>query len=462
MKRAVAWLLATSLFACGGNGMTRDQALDPKTCQGCHDVHYQDWSGSMHAYASTDPVFLAMNRRGQRETNGMLGNFCVNCHAPMAMREGATTDGLNLTELSDSLRGVTCYFCHSVESVQGSHDAELQLSNTVTMLGPFGDPAPAPHPSAASPLHNRDNVASASLCGTCHDVVTGHGAQLERTFSEWQASVFAQSPGGETCGECHMAQSTSPQPVANTPGLPSRRLHSHTFAAVDVALTDFPQAQPQRDEVQGLLDTTLQTGLCVTAGMPRIRVLLDNVAAGHAFPSGAAQDRRLWADVTAFDADGGVLYHSGQGDADVWQMRECIFDSTGAEVHNFWEAARFDSNALPGQATFDKSDPRFYESHVARAFPKSALLSQDPVRVVLQMKLTPIAPEVLADLVASGDLDAGYTVPVFNVGPALEWDADAGLAAGDDMGFPVSCASRTGLTLASTVVPAPELMGCSP
>ena len=31
-------------------------------------------------------VFLAMNERGQRETGGQLGPFCVNCHAPLAVR----------------------------------------------------------------------------------------------------------------------------------------------------------------------------------------------------------------------------------------------------------------------------------------------------------------------------------------------------------------------------------------
>ena len=42
----------------------------------------------MHAYAAEDPVFLAMNQRGQRETNGELGDFCVQCHAPVAVHVG--------------------------------------------------------------------------------------------------------------------------------------------------------------------------------------------------------------------------------------------------------------------------------------------------------------------------------------------------------------------------------------
>ena len=52
----------------------------------------------MHAFASRDPVFRAMNQRGQRETNGELGDFCVKCHAPMAVLDKQTTDGLNLDD----------------------------------------------------------------------------------------------------------------------------------------------------------------------------------------------------------------------------------------------------------------------------------------------------------------------------------------------------------------------------
>jgi hypothetical protein len=86
-----------------------------------------------------------------------------------------------------------------------------------------------------------------------------------------------------------------------------------------------------------------------------------------------------------------------------------------------------------------------------------------PDRVVLQMKLVPMGADVLQDLVASGDLDAGLLaqMPTFNVGAALEWKADAGVPAGDDTGL-TTCVSKTGLTLAVTTVDAPVRTRCSP
>src|SRR5688572_14203510 len=108
------------------------ELYDSKACARCHPTHYDEWSASMHAYAAEDPVFLAMNQRGQEETDYTLGTFCVNCHAPLAVRLGLTTDGTNLPSLPPEVRGVTCYFCHNVESVEGTHNNPLSLSDDVT------------------------------------------------------------------------------------------------------------------------------------------------------------------------------------------------------------------------------------------------------------------------------------------------------------------------------------------
>src|SRR5207302_337336 len=91
-------------------------------------------------YASDDPVFRAMNARGQRETDGGLGSFCVACHAPMALRTGATTDGRNLSDVPEKLRGVTCYFCHAADSVDGTHNNPLHLAGDGVMRGGISNP----------------------------------------------------------------------------------------------------------------------------------------------------------------------------------------------------------------------------------------------------------------------------------------------------------------------------------
>ena len=119
--------------------LERGDMLDPQTCAGCHPDHYTEWLGSMHAYAGSDPIFLAMNRRGQEETDGALGDFCIKCHAPMALVEGATTDGLNMDEVPKHLQGVTCFFCHTAKEVTDDHNNPLVLADDLVMRGRYND-----------------------------------------------------------------------------------------------------------------------------------------------------------------------------------------------------------------------------------------------------------------------------------------------------------------------------------
>lgn len=486
LTMASGLLLGGALGCSGKSGadpvfLSRDKLLDPATCNDCHPKHYQEWQGSMHAYASDDPLFLAMNERGQREAQ--VGDFCVKCHAPLALHEGATTDGLNLADVPQKLRGVTCYFCHAVDQVQGTHNDPLHLATDDVMRGAFMDPvANTAHPSGYSVFHDRDRLESAQLCGSCHDIVNGHGTHIERTFEEWQGSVFSQpNPNsGLSCGQCHMDQSTTLEPAANAPGVFSRRLHSHRFPGVDLALTPFPDADAQRAAVQKFLDTALQSALCVRGiglGTTSVEVILDNVAAGHGFPSGAAQDRRAWVEVNAY-ANGASIYQSGVvpmggyvddiQDPDVWIMRDCMVDDQDHEVHTFWDAAGYESTQLPAQVTFVQTDVRFYQSHIVQTYPRATpSLFATPDRVTMQVHIEPFGKDAFDDLVMSSEsakqaLSAyAQSLPSFAIGSELEWTADKAGPIFKDKGLPMSCVS-TNLNAMADKVPAPLRKKCKP
>jgi hypothetical protein len=460
--------------------LDRDTMLDPETCATCHANHYKDWAGSMHAYASDDPVFLAMNARGQRETNGQLGSFCVQCHAPMALNEGATTDGTNLASVPQKLKGVTCFFCHTIGAVTGSHNAAVTLSGDLVMRGEYSDPVTnTAHASTYAVLQDRDHIESASMCGACHDITAPPGAAIERTYAEWQTSIFDSPDGGETCGQCHMDQSTSPEPIAQAPNVSPRLYHAHDFPAVDVALTPgFPNAASEQQTVLAFLQTSLQTALCVTQ-QGGVRVIVDNVSAGHFWPSGAAQDRRAWAEVIASQG-GQVIYQSGvvpagtpvvsvPNDPDLWLLRDCMFDASNTQVDMFWQAATTQGNELPMPVTTDKTDPRYYQTHIYQRFPRAlnASLPTTPDQVTLRLRVQPIGLDVLDDLVSTGDLDAGVAaaMPTWDATPLLTWTAAEAAAEGltylED-GEPVACVSATGFNVAADKYLATENAGCTP
>jgi hypothetical protein len=498
-----AWICLVALGAAAGSGMasgcgssppattffSREEMLQPEKCAGCHMDHFNDWSVSMHAKAADDPVFIAMNKRGQRETKGTLGTFCVQCHAPMAVRDKMTTNGLNLASLPQYYKGVTCFFCHSIDSVGGAHDnASVNLATDLVMRGELSNPPPvanSAHASTYSSLHDDKQKDSSTMCGSCHDIDSMAGGHIERTFAEWNASAYS-GPKGLTCsgGGCHMTAALGMVPVAT--GGPARKFHAHNFPAVDVplnasesiadgigtmteggaatdaeavteggaatdagAVTDAGIATAEGGPastaaVENALNNNALVGaLCVTAANG-IRVILDTIGIGHQWPSGAAQDRRAWAEVMAFGPNPGDTYSSGvvpdgtsvtstaATDPDLWLLRDCMFNAQSQPVVNFWEAASTSGYELPALATFDPSTQAFFLNHIVQSFPRATVgkgvLPFKPVRVTLRIRIQPVGLDVLNDLVQSKDLDPAIvaSMPTFDV--SLQGPTGVGLA----------------------------------
>ena len=431
--------------------------LDPAECEECHPEHYQQWLGSMHAYASDDPMFAAMNARGQRETAGELGGFCVKCHAPVAFALGKTEDGLNLDDVPQHLKGVTCYFCHNVERIEGVHDNPLVLALDDVFRGPIASPPePRPvdngfHEMQYSPAMDGASLESSRLCGSCHDIVNGHGVQLERTYDEWLASFYSDpdpaNPAlgiyyGNGCNNCHMPGRRGP--IAEYEGVPSRNLRDHRFIGVDLALTDFPDAEQgpalvaaQREAMDAFRKTALCAGLCVrppeAGDGTDVVVWLHNEGAGHDWPSGAAQDRRAWVRLEGFSAGTPVLRSGVVGpresidaaasaDPTLLMLRDHAYGADGAPASMFWEITEVESRLLPVASEaglkYDKA-----------TWVRSMWHVEEPVdRATMQVDLRPVPFELVDELLTDG-LDPAVIdrIPTHTVGATvLEW---TGLAA---------------------------------
>lgn len=464
-----AWACVLLCVACdsGGHGeaggqggagesvapgaLTRAQLRDPTTCQGCHPKHYREWSSSMHAYAAQDPVFLAMNRRGQRETHGALGDFCVRCHAPMAVIDGLTRDGLNLERLADSQRGVSCYFCHNVTKVEGDHNALLRLADDRSMRGPIEDPLqPAAHGAEYSSMFEDTDPQSSAMCGGCHDIVTPIGVHLERTLQEYRSGIFSKSatgapPAFDSCTGCHMRPQTGLAAVAPA-GVTERVVHEHLWPGVDVALTPFVHDDAMRSAVQCQLGVSVSFfKLEVTP--PDLFSFQVETGAGHNQPSGAAQDRRMWIEFLAYDESGALLEQVSSGniadgereeqpegepghDPQLGMFRDRIYDAGGKPVHMFWQAspspahpAGYESSTLP-VATTTYVEGRHAVVKQFRASGPGGL----PARVSARLRMRPIGIDVLEDLVASGDLDPAVLarMPTFDFAAKIEWTQASG------------------------------------
>ena len=51
--------------------LTQIGQLTPEYCDSYHQSHFEQWRISMHAFATKDPIFQAMNKKGIEETGGL-------------------------------------------------------------------------------------------------------------------------------------------------------------------------------------------------------------------------------------------------------------------------------------------------------------------------------------------------------------------------------------------------------
>ncbi len=416
-----------------------ERVLDPETCRGCHEATTHEWEGSMHAYASIDPVFRAMNRKYQATRGDADPSFCIQCHAPLALRYEKSIDGLNLHDVADEYQGVTCVSCHNVDSITRLHNNGIVLRGDDTMLGALENPlANDFHSQDYSTLTDRSQSDSSMSCGSCHDIVNHKDLHLERTYAEWQESLYGtisteNTQGLLNCGSCHMRGRN--EVVSAMPKSPIRRRHDHSMPGIDVALLEgFPRREEQREQIQRLLNTSLGAHLCVDAraGFNEISVTLENIAAGHDFPSGATFDRRIWLEIEAY-RNNTLVFTKGQvasnqsfesqRENSAWHLHATLQEEEEEEdTHSFWSADSIRENSLEApKSTAESVDG-------AHAQERLFVVPGGPLdRVEMRFKLRPIGLEILRELSEDYDLDERLIaeMPTFTLGSTeLSWKSE--------------------------------------
>ena len=325
-----------------------------------------------------------------------------------------------------------------MQAVDGDHNRALKLARDGVMRGGLGagkhdidarnaaPPSANPaHDSRYSALHDGSRRESAALCGACHDVVSPAGVALERTFAEWRSSRF-NSEDPDHCRPAPAATwpATTGRAVA---GAPTRELHRHLWPGVDVTLeNDFPGASAQAAAIACAFKDSLQLDLAKAAdavALERVTVTLTNARIGHAFPSGAAQDRRAWVELVAYDADDNTVFERGVVDLgevvgerqpELEVLRDRLFDAEARPVHMFWQAAASEAH------------PRGYETQLLpvpapRGAPATRTSQYDlpaaTVRVRARLRVQSIGLDVLDDFqgvhlpISEGVIRRGYQGP---------------------------------------------------
>lgn len=332
------------------------------SCRECHgDYRDEDrlepwdgWRGSMMGNAARDPVFLAALAIAEQD-NPDAADFCIRCHSPSAWLRGRSSlpewsqqNGPRLLPdersfLSADLDGVGCAVCHrATDDVATDADAPHLMNAQIyfadgeradVRFGPYEDTGSA---EAMHPVEKSDFTGSSQLCGQCHDIVnpvvmgidaagnpTGRPFAIERTYSEWLHSDFANAADVSeraTCLDCHLKRATEPVQAA-IDGDARDYFRAHQLLGgstwVQHAIAD---AYPEGTEIeaQHLRDSAEATKQFLTEAaelsfpsaslegdIVAVQVRVTNLT-GHKLPTGYPEGRRMWLEVEVV-VDGEVV-----------------------------------------------------------------------------------------------------------------------------------------------------------
>jgi len=368
-------------------------------CGDCHPQHYREWERSMHAFAGSDPVMLALSELARSEAGNAVADECIQCHSPALVRQeqwlASLPAGSNPTLEDLTHDGISCDFCHSVQIIPPVGD--IRWFDTV-------DPSAPKLGSIADPVENEfhESRIDASFrtsiqCAACHQVDLDDGTGVENTYLEWERSIL--SGQGIECQDCHMPAYDGPAASAG----PVRRVHRHEFVGVDYLTADFRGADRavQLAAVRGLLENSVLVEPDIPAqvsagGTLDLGVAVSNELTGHSIPSGTSFSRDMWIEITVSDGTGALLYRSGwleaNGDlvdptVDLALVRfgSVMTDENGDPTLFTWRAVAIDETEL---LRYGATRQASYAIDVPAGTP-------GPLTVVARLRFRPLKPEIL-------------------------------------------------------------------
>lgn len=285
ISRVVFGLAAAALLLAGGGvapSRAQEEAVfqSATVCAQCHPEIYRTWVGSQHARSFTDPAFqLPYDRIRRVDPRRSLP--CERCHNPMRflLAPGDPRAAIFAQE------GVTCDFCHSVESVTAGGEFPRYVAQPGVKFGPQGGRSgKSRHATRFSRLH-----ITSSFCAGCHEFRNAHGIAVLATFSEWEASFYRGE--GVHCQFCHLPQLFDAGFID-----PSRRKKE----PLDHAMVGGHSPDRLAKAIP------LKASLAMSGGEARVTVHVRNETVGHMTPSGIPS-HRIRLTTVLYDAAGTVL-----------------------------------------------------------------------------------------------------------------------------------------------------------
>ncbi len=326
-------------------------------CAECHLKEFKEWSSSIHAITGPDVIYegtileneFESENRGEYATEKI--RWCDGCHEPLGILagEGTPVPGVGPNEAIEE--GVSCVVCHTAtaaDPLAGNGGLTLNINELKRYLDPsLIMAAPEQHARSMQAKTHNPLMGESEFCGACHTEIRptringDFPLHLQETFDEWRLSEYADK--GIECQNCHMHPNPAEYVEALKRGETPKREVSHRFVGNNYLLTaaDLPNnlvvdlrggwfrgknvfmtgeewltdLKKQQGLILDLLksaaDLEVKPSSFVAGSTATLAVNITNSGAGHYLPTGALDQRHMWIEVKATDADGKKIYHSG-------------------------------------------------------------------------------------------------------------------------------------------------------
>ncbi|MCB2198742.1 NapC/NirT family cytochrome c [bacterium] len=271
-----------------------DDYETPNTCRPCHLDIFRQWEQSMmsqaytHEWDEVEYFELAVEHAKKDADFKGVDDGCNGCHTPMAFLAGDVPPPRPGNSRADE--SVHCDICHTVTGFEG--DTPFNF-NWISEPGHAKQGPRTKDEAVASPHHEMvysDFVKTPEFCGTCHNEMDPFGQWVKGTHLEWKEGPYSKE--GVRCQDCHMTYAPGKSAIM---GATHEDIAQHLFHGAH-----------DPGKVRGVIELRIHPDLreAEPGETVKFTVALFNQKTGHKFPTGSVEDRIVWLEVRATDADG--------------------------------------------------------------------------------------------------------------------------------------------------------------
>ena len=324
-------------------------------CKSCHSEIFNQWANSNHKnLVESNPYYMVMESIAGEVEGNDFKKWCMGCHNPSGLTTGLTRTSHSMDDnfLANTLfeqnaqtlvktyekhgntrleEGVSCLTCHRITEATSEGNASYTLNLTDRKKYPFEDDESSLGESLGHKFINaKPNVHKKSYmkplykdskyCASCHDETSPTtNKQIVSTFKEWEVSPYNNKEDktkNKSCIDCHMTYLKDDKfaplkGISTDGGVIKNDVKVHYFAGSNHFLAGLKDKENEEQILQ-LLRTSAKLDVDIKDN--QIHVGVENVGAGHHLPTGDADFRELWLDITIKDANDKIVFSSGKVD----------------------------------------------------------------------------------------------------------------------------------------------------